>query len=142
MVVDGTGVAFDGGGVMVDGVGVMVDAVGVMADAVGVMADAVGVMVEGVGVMVEGVGVMVEGIRVIGGGVGVMVSGMACWGSIVRPEDQNGIQATLAGKDVAWPLLAVCARSSRRRRQLSTASSRIRFIGIVPLMKDMPVSIV
>ena len=123
---DGTGVAFDGGGVMVDGVGVMVDAVGVMADAVGVM--------------VEGVGVMVEGIRVIGGGVGVMVSGMACWGSIVRPEDQNGIQATLAGKDVAWPLLAVCARSSQR--QLSTASSRIRFIGIVPLMKDMPVSIV
>ncbi len=114
MVLDGTGVAFDG----------------------------VVVMVEGVVLMVEGVVVMVEGVRVIGG-VAVTDGGMACWGSMARPERQNGIKANLAGKDGAWSLPAACARGSRSQRLLSAAARRrVRFIGISPVMDDAAVLMV
>jgi len=135
MVLDGTGVAFDGVVVMVEGVVVMVEGVRVMVDGVAVM-------VEGVVLMVEGVVVMVEGVRVIGG-VAVTDGGMACWGSMARPERQNGIKANLAGKDGAWSLPAACARGSRSQRLLSAAARRrVRFIGISPVMDDAAVLMV
>jgi len=112
MVVDGTGVAFDG----------------------------VVVMVEGVRVMGGGVVVMVKGVRGIGG-VAVLGGGMACWGSMVRPEGQNGLKVDLAGKDGSLP--AACARGSRSQRLLSAATRRRgRFIGISAVMNDAAVLMV
>jgi len=126
MVVDGTGVAFDGVVVMVEGVRVM--------------GGGVVVMVGGVGVIGNGVVVMVEGVRGIGG-VAVLGGGMACWGSMVRPEGQNGLKADLAGKDGSLP--AACARGSRSQRLLSAATRRRgRFIGISAVMNDAAVLMV
>lgn len=106
------------------------------------MVDGVRVMVDGVKVMGGSVVVMVEGVRVMGG-VAVLGGGMACWGSIVRPESQNGLKADLAGKDGAWSLPVACARGSRSQRLLSAAVRRRgRFIGISAVMNGVTVSMV